>query len=903
MVALPGLAVDAVNNAPRLANLIPGVDGVGPISQNPIGGSQNIESIADTFLQVPSMIGKLGYDAGAEALGSDSRIQLNQPATDPFQRVVGRVGKELGATAVPVLGALGKTAQMTIDEIRNMGPVARMFLEPAKVAPANLIGKEAKYATGSGIGAGVANEAAGDPQDGNNFWSDLFGSIGGASVTALGSKVLGTVKNVAATAMGRPQWMDDLIGQEVADQVINNSTDAADQFARTGKVDTAPIVRKLRTPSDAENVIPGFKANIGDRTQDPMLQTWVQNQDMRSPGAANVRRTANETAINDQMTAMAPQGDPAQFRAALDADRERRIAEALREQEVANAIFGDANTATIPTLNTAEARGSSIRSGLADAYDNVRSAVNEAYDPINNSTVRVDAAPLRDSFDNMTNNLPLNDRQRFQPTEANLPAQLVPDEAAAPVNTGLLDASGQPIMRAPAPVDTTVPLNEITSARSGLSQDLRQQRGNGERQAARVTQQYQTGIDEYLANAVPDETKSQLDAAHAARTDQGNRFERPGTAIGDTLKPKEGGGYQLHDSAVASRFTPTDRGKLDDLHSALREAGDDPRVRNGIADEVLADVQAKGLTNRPDALERYLGERGVLMGEFPELRSRLEQAGSARTGAMRAEQAATETQRRLTTPGRSAQASYLKYGDEATVDAVRNLTSGPQPREATRELLEAAGNTPEARTNARAALWEAVKTKKMDAPGSTGNDRWNGKKLKAMFDDPKTAAVADELWSDNPEDLANIKEVFGALAGTEGSVRTRAAGSSGTPQALNGAYDPSLSAASIASRVRSVNRGVLSAHVAIIDGVATWMRGRSKQMQSRAIDTLGSAVANNSGLAADLLEKFNPADFAAKRRMITQKYGVRATQLLNLIDESRNSDDTVDAIKGDDDGK
>ncbi|MGH6860034.1 MAG: hypothetical protein ACRECY_07255, partial [Phyllobacterium sp.] len=31
MAALPGLAVDAVNNAPRLANLIPGVDGIGPI--------------------------------------------------------------------------------------------------------------------------------------------------------------------------------------------------------------------------------------------------------------------------------------------------------------------------------------------------------------------------------------------------------------------------------------------------------------------------------------------------------------------------------------------------------------------------------------------------------------------------------------------------------------------------------------------------------------------------------------------------------------------------------------------------------------------------------------------------------------------------------------------------------
>lgn len=133
----------------------------------------------------------------------------------------------------------------------------------------------------------------------------------------------------------------------------------------------------------------------------------------------------------------------------------------------------------------------------------------------------------------------------------------------------------------------------------------------------------------------------------------------------------------------------------------------------------------------------------------------------------------------------------------------------------------------------------------------------------------------------------------------EGSTRTRAAGSSGTAQALSGKFEPSLTAGSIASRVRSVKRGVLSVHVALIDGAATWLRGRSAKVQSRAIDTLASSVANNPGLAADLLEKFNPADFAAKRRMITQKYGVRATQLLNLIDESRFEDVTVDAAMGD----
>lgn len=70
-------------------------------------------------------------------------------------------------------------------------------------------------------------------------------------------------------------------------------------------------------------------------------------------------------------------------------------------------------------------------------------------------------------------------------------------------------------------------------------------------------------------------------------------------------------------------------------------------------------------------------------------------------------------------------------------------------------------------------------------------------------------------------------------------------------------------------------------------------------MQARAIDQMTSAVVNNPGLAADLLEKYNPVDWAAKRRMITQKYGVRVTQALNVLDNAHDQDDVRDAITGD----
>jgi hypothetical protein len=495
--------------------------------------------------------------------------------------------------------------------------------------------------------------------------------------------------------------------------------------------------------------------------------------------------------------------------------------------------------------------------------------VEEAFAPINAADAQVQVEPIAERFAATTDNLPLNDRQRFLPAEANVPNQLTPR-----------DAEGNAVPGA------TVPLREITSTRSGLTDDIRTADASGNRQQARVARQYRDQTDKFLDETMPPELRDQYDAARETRRDVGDRFERPGTGIADTLRPREGGGYRTDDSAVASRFNQTDQGNLNDLNALLRESGTDPRVRGALADEVLSDIQTRGLADRPEQLARYMEQRGVLMENFPELRDRLTRLRAAGDYQSGVTAAAGETEKRLTTPGRSAQASYLKYGDEATTDAVRNLTAGPKPREATRELLDAAGNTPEARANARSALWEVVKTKKMAAPNSSGGERWNFKHLRDFFSDPKVSAVADELWSDNPEDLANIKELFTTLAEAEGSTRTRAPNSSGTAQALSGKFDPSLSTTSIASRARSVHRGQLSPTIAVVDVVATWLRNKSLKVQARSIDELASAAFNNPDMAADLLEKFNPADYAAKRRMLTQKYGVRGTQLFNWLDDA-----------------
>lgn len=73
--------------------------------------------------------------------------------------------------------------------------------------------------------------------------------------------------------------------------------------------------------------------------------------------------------------------------------------------------------------------------------------------------------------------------------------------------------------------------------RAGLSDDLRDQRTSGKNAAARVTANFRDELDRYTDETVPLELREQWEAARTARRNHGDRFERPGTAIAETLRP------------------------------------------------------------------------------------------------------------------------------------------------------------------------------------------------------------------------------------------------------------------------------------------------------------------------------------------------------------------------------
>lgn len=880
------------------------------------GAPQGVQDAVGTFKKYADYVTPSAktMQGGLDALNNATAdtLGVERPRAEPEnlgERVVNRVGEELGAMAVPA-GAIAAKARTMTPAAANAGNwFSRTFLAPAAINPARFLGKEAGMATAAGIGAAGVNEitrSRGYDRDSVvGSLGDLFGALTGVGATSAGMAVGRGLRDVGAAYVGSPSNASRVVRDNVADQLVQNSDVMSRQIDPENPyqpLDTTELATAILRPSQAENLIPGFRASTADRAGDRGLASLENARSKGNPGRYGDRVNENANAVENTMQGMAPEATPGAFREAAETERQRRIAEATGEADIARIAFDDAVASAQPVLREGAARGSNLRGALQDSYDRASSQVDELYAPINSSTERVDIAPLRERFAGTIDELPLNDRQRFLPAEANVPQMLAPPVQAAPIDTGLLDAAGNPITRqAPAP-DTTVPLREITSIRSGLTDDIRAANATpGRAQQARVAQQFRQPTDEFMEAMLPDELKAQYDAARAARRDVGDRFERPGTAIAETLRPREGGGYALDDSAVTSRFTPTDQGKVSDFQALLREAGSDSRARNAIADEILTDVQAQGLADRPEQLTRYLNDRNVVLSEFPELRNRLGNLGVRREALTAAQRNAETTTKNLMTPGRSNVATYLQYGDEQSERAITGVLNAADPTKAADELASFVGNNPQAVEGLKASFWKkldsASRSRNMLAETEGGVRPVVPQKLLRFLDDPKTAAVADRIYADNPEHLQNLRQIGEALRGVNLEQKVgKTINPSGTAQMMRGA--PSVSMAEVGSKFYQTQIGRVSPVYVLTHLASKVARVAVGRQRAAAFDRLLDEALLNPKIAAGLLMENNPANRAALSRSAKGWLGNEAATFTKLLNEDEEDEDTR-AIMGD----
>lgn len=859
---LLGLPVDLVNAGMSMAGL--------PVSDKPFLGSKSIDN----------------------ALLLNGLIPDVRPPSTTTERMLHRVGEEVGATA-PIIGGAVQAGRAGVEAARELPTLARMFVEPAAINPARFASKESATALAAGTGAAVAGEAgraAGAREHGpvaNTL--DILGALAGAGVLGTARVVGSPIKDVGQAVFARDKFSNQNVTDAVVDRIANNAETLPKVEGKP--VDTQPLVDAIMGAKRVDATIPGFKESIADRTGDSGLAALEYGR-QTGPNAGKFveRRAENTAAIDNAMDRNAPDGNPADLRGELSLERDRRLSDAGVQTANAQDNFERATQALQPAM-TGEGRGANIRQALEVASEGARDVLRRAWEPLNNSGAQVDMAPLDQAFAGVRRGISTAEADRFNPPEATIPERL---SGQRPVDPPRLDADGQPVTEA-----ITQPINEVTGLRSALTDASREAMTAGRANEARIIDQHVDALDRYLDNAVPPELRQSYDQARAATVDFHDRFTRPQTAIAQTLDRQQGL-YRQPDSAVAQKFVQADEGRIADFQALMREAGNDDRVITSVRDQILADVRDRGLLDRPDQLRDYLSRYNTILSDprFNATRGELDNAAGLRRSLDDARTAETALTRDLGTaerPGTSTVGKYLQYGDERAQDALKGVIASKNPGAAADELLNFVNDAPEAVAGARKAFWDLMQTKARSNGETTktmdGKQPWMANKLQNFLNDPAHKAVADRLWRDEPEHLGNVQKIATELQGVDLRSRGKAPNTSGTTQGISNVLTPET----IQSRFYAYKRGQTSLGFMLTALGSVAARRAVRGAQGEAIEKLLDRALLDPDLAADLLKNGNPANRAALARTAKAYLPNEASYLAELL-AGEPEDETKKAI-------
>lgn len=443
-----------------------------------------------------------------------------------------------------------------------------------------------------------------------------------------------------------------------------------------------------------------------------------------------------------------------------------------------------------------------------------------------------------------------------------------------------------------APAGTT-PLRNITSLRGELTDAQRVAASQGETQRARMIGQYVEALDGYLGTSAPD--PALYDAARGVSRDLNDRFTRPTTAIAQVLDRNQGL-PRVPDSGVAGRFVQPDSGKVDDFMRLVRETGNEPRTQAALADELRARLSR---ARSPDQIDGFVRDHSRVMQQFPEVRAQAGEASASRRAVDTANARREGLDASLgtpTRPGTSSVGRYLRFGDEASKTAMRGVIDGPQPAQAADELLNFAGNSPEAVQGARRTAWDIIEERARSRGETTatadGTQPWLGARLKRTLDDPRFSAVLQRLYRDDPEHLDNLRKIADELKYVNTRSRARAPGSSGTAQGMSQVLSPET----LQSRFYAYKRGQISGQFLATSIGAVFARRRVADAEKNAIARLVDEALTNPEIAKVLLTENNPRNRAILGRVAKGWIGNEAGTVVQLLDRE-DEDPTMGALR------
>ncbi len=864
-----GLPVDLANAALSLTGL--------PVSDKPFLGSKSFKDSADQANEI-----------------TNRAIGLPPPKTQPAnaaERVFGRIAEEVGAMAVPA-GAALKKADQGIQAARKLPSLARMFVEPAAVNPARFVSKETAAATAAGTGAGIANEvthAAGyDEKSTGHDVGDLVGAMAGLTTYGVGSHVLPKLGEVFNAVRGSPNYADKVVRDSVTDTLIDAA--GAKPSAPGQPVDTENLVNTIMGGRRVAEKVPGYVESTADRAQSPGLAALeYSRQSGPNSGEFTQRRAENTQAIDNAINRSEPQGNPGALRSELELERDRRLTDA---DVLAQNAREDAERAALPLTpqSTPAARGNTVRTGLEDARDAARQRTDSAYATADVSGNPADPVSLADTLDGVTNGLTQVERGLAPRSVIDRVRQLGQTAEPGPVDTGILDAAGNPITRAPEP-PAPVTLKEATDLKSELQRlqraalaDPRAEQGG--RNAARVLGRYIDAVDGYIATNLSPAEQEALTAARGAKFDEAEAFTRRGDPVAGALARNEGGFPQMRDERVAATFV--DPANMDRLFAQA----DTPAVRQAIREEVLSRADLRN----PEAIQSFQQDYQEQLRRFPGLNDEIARAGELRGAEAAATGAQSALMREIGPQGRSVVAKYLQYGDENAEKALRGVLAAKDPARATDELLGFVNDDPKAVEGARKVFWNIMQKTARRAGETTadisGAQPWLPKALDRFVNDPATAAVAERLYRDAPEHWNNIKEISGAIQGLDLRNSAKAPNTSGTAQGVSNVLTPeTLQSRFYQYKAGKISGSFLATSIAAVAGRRAVARARAD-----AVGRMLDEALLNPEVAATLLKENNPANRAALARKAKGWIGNEASTFLDIVTPENDDDKTKRAI-------
>ena len=709
-----GLPVDAINNAPRLANLLPGVEGVPSIAENPLGGSQ---SIGDAFT---SLLGETEADTSVE-------------------RIIQRGAEEVGANLVPAGGLLNR-ARKGGQAVSKIGKTLdSFFTTPFRDAPGRALATETTLATGAGVGAGGAVElgkGTGIPP----AVLDVLGALGGSLGTGGALRAGQLAKEVGKSALA-PGETGRLVRDDVG-RIIDQNT-----------VDPNAFGTNFDRGAEIQEAIPGFKPDLPQATRDPALAAL---RDRRASGpntaAFAEREAAQNQAVNAALDDTAPAvASDAATRAELTRRRDTAVGTAERATERADAGRETALEGVEPGQERIEA-GRAIRGETETVQSDLKTKREEAALPAlkeaSASGAVVDTDPVRAEL------------TRLQNTSKNTPLVRAAEEIERKLSKNQAGPEGE--------LTPETGIEALQNVRREISRLIGQQGPNSLGQTAQkalikvrdiLTDQMTAGeprFGEFLKKFSDESVPL-------------NALENPKSATGKVLKENPLSKVpDLPDSQVPGQFFKKNSNAPDAIEEFTKRLGGRPNAVKALRDFALGDAQKAFDTGGAKGLERWIKSHTEALQYDPTISRDLGNLVAAEKTLARVTKREKLLKAGIDKPRQSTIARYLD--PEEARESMEAILKAKNPKKEMTNLVRLVRGDPDALEGAKKAFYDlmiernplrkpgVIQSEKLDF---SGTPFLNPKKFKSFLQENSDAL--EQLYKDSPEDLARIRKISEAV--------------------------------------------------------------------------------------------------------------------------------------------